>query len=246
MLHMVNTTTASAVLALALALSAISVRAQSAAISSVAPPSAIYGLEPLGRPQEIKQVEPLVDWLPIWGKEAREKGFDLPLPFGIGLTYTYIKQNMVVSNVTIEGKPLGVVFRDAGTITNTGVIRGDARGCFRSSMSMCWSGRRRASRGQRWFSQRRSSAIRRALQPVELRRRAPPSRLVTKPISRPSIRTGRPAPLFPQQADRSAMSPFNQSPSHRVSAHYSARVSSGQARCMSAPCTFSPPRRSTA
>ena len=68
----------------------------------------------------------MVDWLPIWGREAREKGFDLPLPFGVGLTYTYMKQNMVVSHVTIEGKPLGVTLRDAETITDTAVFRADA------------------------------------------------------------------------------------------------------------------------
>jgi len=121
--HIANTITTSAVLALALALSATSVRAQSVAVSSVAPPTAIKDFQPLGVPTEIKQVQPLVDWLPIWGKEAREQGYDLPLPFGVGLTYTYIKQNMVVSNVTIGGKPVGVTLRDAETITNTGASR---------------------------------------------------------------------------------------------------------------------------
>ena len=108
----------SAVLALVLVWSATSVRAQSVAVSSVAPPSAIYDFAPLGVTPDIKQVQPLVDWLPIWGKEAREKGFDLPLPFGVGLTYTYINRNMVVSDVTIQGKPVGVELRDAKTVTN--------------------------------------------------------------------------------------------------------------------------------
>jgi hypothetical protein len=114
------------ILALALASSATSVRAQSVAVSSVAPPTAIYDFAPLGETPDIKQVQPLVDWLPIWGKEAKEKGFDLPLPLGVGLTYTYINQNMVVSDVTIQGRPVGVELRDAKTVTNTAVLRGDA------------------------------------------------------------------------------------------------------------------------
>ena len=80
----------------------------------------------MGVKPDIKEVQPLVDWLPIWGKEARERGFDLPLPFGVGLTYTYMKQNMVVSNVEIAGKPLNINIRDAETVTNTGVFRADA------------------------------------------------------------------------------------------------------------------------
>jgi hypothetical protein len=103
-----------------------SISAQSTAVSSVAPPSTVYDLHPLGTKPETKQVEPLVEWLPLWGREAREKGFDLPLPFGVGLTYTYIHQNMVVSDVKIEGHPLNVTLRDAATATHTGVFRADA------------------------------------------------------------------------------------------------------------------------
>src|SRR6185295_4360690 len=73
----------------------------------------------------IDETKPLIDWLPIWGRDAREKGFDLPLPFGVGLTYTYIHQNMVVSDVKINGNPLNVNLRDAETATHTGVFRAD-------------------------------------------------------------------------------------------------------------------------
>jgi hypothetical protein len=104
---------------------AVDVSAQSAAVSSVAPPSTVYQLEPFGVAPQAKEPEPLVDWLPIWGKDAREKGFDLPLPFGVGLTYTYIHQNMVVSDVKIEGNPLNVNIGDAATTTHTGVMRAD-------------------------------------------------------------------------------------------------------------------------
>src|SRR6476620_9002284 len=76
-------------------LGSATVYGQSTAVSSVAPPSTVYDREPLGKTPEVKEPEPLVDWLPIWGRKAKEKGFDLPLPFGLGLSYTYIKQNMV-------------------------------------------------------------------------------------------------------------------------------------------------------
>src|SRR5688572_9049671 len=100
--------------------------AQSTAVSSVAPPSTVFHLEPLGPNPVVSDAKPLVDWLPIWGREAREKGFDLPLPMGLGLTYTYINQNMVVSDVEVEGNALDVTIRDAETITHTGVFRADA------------------------------------------------------------------------------------------------------------------------
>jgi hypothetical protein len=103
-----------------------SVFAQSAAVSSIAPPSTIYDLEPLGKQPKIEETQPLVDWLPVWGRDAREKGFDLPLPFGIGLTYTYIHQNMVVSDVEIAGRPVDVTIHDAPTTTHTGIFRADA------------------------------------------------------------------------------------------------------------------------
>ena len=123
--HKSMTVPANAVLALTLAWVTASVHAQSTAVSSVAPPSSIYHLEPLGKQPDVKETKPLVDWLPIWGRDAREKGFDLPLPFGVGLTYTYIDQKMVVSDVKIEGRPLDITIRDAATTTHTGVFRFD-------------------------------------------------------------------------------------------------------------------------
>ena len=102
------------------------VHGQSTAVSSVAPPSTIYDFEPVGKTPEVDQTKPLVDWLPIWGKAARDKGFDLPLPMGLGLTYSYIHQNMVVSDLIVEGRPVnGLTFKDAPTTTHTGVFRAD-------------------------------------------------------------------------------------------------------------------------
>jgi hypothetical protein len=115
-----------------------------------APPSSIYELSLWANRPEVKEVKPLVDWMPIWGQDAREKGFDLPLPFGVGLTYTYIDQNMVVSDVKIEGKSAGREHRDAKTTTHTGVFRGDMW-LFPFLNVYGLSGRRLASRNQQWF-----------------------------------------------------------------------------------------------
>ena len=112
--------------ALWLILSIAAVHGQSTAVSSVAPPSTVYELEPLGVKPEQDKTQPLFDWLPIWGKGARDKGFDLPLPMGVGLTYTYIHQNMVVSDLVVEGLPVRrLTFKDAPTSTHTGVFRAD-------------------------------------------------------------------------------------------------------------------------
>jgi hypothetical protein len=104
----------------------VRIYAQSAAVSSVAPPSTVYDLDPLGKKPEMAEPNPLLDWLPIWGKSAKDKGFDLPLPLGIGLTYTYIHQNMVVSDVRIHDRPLNLNIRDAETTTHTAIFRADA------------------------------------------------------------------------------------------------------------------------
>ena len=63
-------------------LGSAAVHGQSTAVSSVAPPSTIYDLEPIGKKPDADLTKPLIDWLPIWGKAARDKGFDLPLPLG--------------------------------------------------------------------------------------------------------------------------------------------------------------------
>lgn len=111
---------------LSIILGAVRIYSQSTAVSSVAPPTTVYDLEPLGRKPEEDKTQPLIDWLPIWGKGAKEKGFDLPLPMGLGLTYTYIHQNMVVSDLVVEGIPVQRLrFKDAPTSTHTGVFRAD-------------------------------------------------------------------------------------------------------------------------
>ena len=51
---------------------------------------------------------------------------DLPLPFGLGVTYTYINQNTKVYDVKVEGNPIDLTILDSKTSSNTVVFRADA------------------------------------------------------------------------------------------------------------------------
>ncbi|BDH47792.1 lipoprotein [Salmonella enterica subsp. enterica serovar Choleraesuis] len=42
------------------------------------------------------------DVLPIWGKEARAQGYDLPEPFGININYMNIRQNIDVESIKFK------------------------------------------------------------------------------------------------------------------------------------------------
>jgi hypothetical protein len=46
-------------------------------------------------------IEPVTRKLPIWGEQAREKGFDLPLPFGMGANYVYMHQGIKIRNLKV-------------------------------------------------------------------------------------------------------------------------------------------------
>jgi hypothetical protein len=63
-------------------------------------------------------IEPATRKLPIWGEQARQRGFDLPLPFGIGFNYTYMDQGIRIRNLKVGvGNPNieveGLDFNDA-------------------------------------------------------------------------------------------------------------------------------------
>ncbi len=45
--------------------------------------------------------------LPIWGDEARARGYDLPEPFGINVNYMNMRQNIVVDSISFSGLALG-------------------------------------------------------------------------------------------------------------------------------------------
>ncbi|UCD82015.1 MAG: hypothetical protein JSW26_11485 [Desulfobacterales bacterium] len=71
------------------------------------------------KPEEKDEtIEPVTRKLPIWGEQARQKGFDLPLPFGMGANYAYIDQGINIRNLKVGiGDPTievrGLEFKDA-------------------------------------------------------------------------------------------------------------------------------------
>ena len=48
-----------------------------------------------------KPAEPITRKLPIWGQKAREKGYDLPLPFGTGANQIFMSQDIELRNVKV-------------------------------------------------------------------------------------------------------------------------------------------------
>ena len=67
-----------------------------------------------------KPTEPITRAVPIWGEAVREKGFDLPLPFGAGVNLVFMEQNVELRNVKVGvGGPLieveGLEFSGAQT-----------------------------------------------------------------------------------------------------------------------------------
>lgn len=65
-----------------------------------------------------KPAEPITRKLPIWGEKAREKGYDLPLPFGVGTNMVFMTQDIDIRNVKVGvGDPTfevqGLSFEDA-------------------------------------------------------------------------------------------------------------------------------------
>jgi len=44
---------------------------------------------------------------PIWGEEARARGYAIPLPFGINLSYMNMRQNIDVDSISFSGLALG-------------------------------------------------------------------------------------------------------------------------------------------
>ncbi len=84
------------------------------------------------QPQETeKPIEPITRKLPIWGEKARQKGYDLPLPFGAGANMVFMSQNIELRNVKVGfGGPLleveGIDFSDAQSHDRAFTARLDA------------------------------------------------------------------------------------------------------------------------
>jgi hypothetical protein len=79
---------------------------------------------------EGKKIEPVTRKVPIWGEQARQRGFDLPLPFGMGLNYTYMDQAIRIRNLKVGiGDPNieveGIDFDDARSHDSAITVRID-------------------------------------------------------------------------------------------------------------------------
>ena len=108
---------------LVMILGAADARAQGGVDGVVPPP--ILDEQPIGKTPPPSQIQPITDVIPLWGAELRERGTELPLPFGLGLTYTYINQNTVVSDVQVENQTLDLNIPDSKTTSHTALLRAD-------------------------------------------------------------------------------------------------------------------------
>lgn len=79
--------------------------------------------------KEEDTTQPLVPWLPIWGQEAREEGYDLPLP--IGLSFTGLVQHQVpkIENLKFgfgdpKARP-GIDLQGSKVVSATALVRAD-------------------------------------------------------------------------------------------------------------------------
>lgn len=61
------------------------------------------------------------EFLPIWGDEARAEGYELPEPFGIGVNYMNMRQNIIVDSIKLSGLSLGAGMGDLGKVLDIGV-----------------------------------------------------------------------------------------------------------------------------
>lgn len=93
-------------------------------VDGVVPPP-ILDEQPIGKTPAPSEIQPITDVIPLWGAALRERGTDLPLPFGLGVTYTYINQNTVVSDVQVENQELELNIPDSKTTSHTVVLRAD-------------------------------------------------------------------------------------------------------------------------
>lgn len=46
-------------------------------------------------------------YFPIWGDEARARGYSIPMPFGVNLSYMNMRQDIMVDSITFSGLKLG-------------------------------------------------------------------------------------------------------------------------------------------
>jgi hypothetical protein len=61
-------------------------------------------------------------FLPIWGEEARERGYDLPLPFGITANFMFMKQDFDVESIELD---IGEIHLDLPDSVVGGYVSGE-------------------------------------------------------------------------------------------------------------------------
>jgi hypothetical protein len=61
----------------------------------------VKDLDPIGEEKPDGEIKPITEFLPFFGKRVRDMGFDLPLPFGLNLIYTNMRQYAAVSDIRI-------------------------------------------------------------------------------------------------------------------------------------------------
>jgi hypothetical protein len=88
----------------------------------------VRDIDPLGVDKPREEIKPITDALPIWGKRARERGFELPLPFGSGALFTYMEQGVNIDNIDVsfQGAPVsGMQVSEADSRDTNVSFRGD-------------------------------------------------------------------------------------------------------------------------
>jgi hypothetical protein len=93
-------------------------------VDGVAPPP-IFDEQPIGKVPPPSEIQPITDVVPLWGTTLRERGTNLPLPFGLGMTYTYVNQHTAVSHVKVKERQLDLNIPSAKTASHTVVLRAD-------------------------------------------------------------------------------------------------------------------------
>jgi hypothetical protein len=79
--------------------------------------------------------------LPIWGKQAIEKGFNLPEPLGIATNYMHFKQGLLLDNIFVGFEGAGFRYKIArllGLRMGVDVARGPEEWAFYIVFGNAW------------------------------------------------------------------------------------------------------------
>ena len=88
----------------------------------------VRDIYPLGVDKPREEIKPITQALPLWGERARERGFELPLPFGSGALFTYMEQSVSIDNIDVsfQGAPVaGMQVSEADSRDSNVSFRGD-------------------------------------------------------------------------------------------------------------------------